>query len=469
MMKKVKLQTPHPFVILFIVMALITLATHFIPAGLYNRIVGADGRELVDPESFRLIESTPAGISDLLLAIPSGFSEAVDIISFTLFIGAGVAVINKIGLIPAAVESLAIKFQNKQFLVIPILMLAISFFNAVSGVDELSLLCVSILMPLILKLGFDSVTTIGLIFAASAAGFSAALFNPFTIAISQKIAGLPLYSGTGYRLVTFIVFTSVAIAYVMRYAVRVLKNPVISLTYEADLEKREKLTAEMETVTSGGKLNTRQKAAALFAGGAMVFMIYNLLKNGWDMPQMGACFLVIETGCGIIAGERLSDTCNTLLAGCNDMMFAALLIGIARGISVIMTNANILDTIVYYIANVLQHIPASITIVGIFLSVTILEIFISSGSGKAAVIFPILAPLSDLLHITRQTTVLAYQFGDGFTNYFWPTSGIMHACLGKAGVSYSKWLKFYVPLLVIFTILSIIFLLIAQNIQFGPF
>ena len=151
------------------------------------------------------------------------------------------------------------------------------------------------------------------------------------------------------------------------------------------------------------------------------------------------------------------------------MMFAALLIGIARGISVIMTNANILDTIVYYIANVLQHIPASITIVGIFLSVTILEIFISSGSGKAAVIFPILAPLSDLLHITRQTTVLAYQFGDGFTNYFWPTSGIMHACLGKAGVSYSKWLKFYVPLLVIFTILSIIFLLIAQNIQFGPF
>ena len=152
----------------------------------------------------------------------------------------------------------------------------------------------------------------------------------------------------------------------------------------------------------------------------MVFMIYNLLKNGWDMPQMGACFLVIGTGCGIIAGERLSDTCNTLLAGCNDMMFAALLIGIARGISVIMTNANILDTIVYYIANVLQHIPASITIVGIFLSVTILEIFISSGSGKAA-------------------------------------------------VSYSKWLKFYVPLLVIFTILSIIFLLIAQNIQFGPF
>ncbi len=198
-------------------------------------------------------------------------------------------------------------------------------------------------------------------------------------------------------------------------------------------------------------------------------MIYNLLRGGWDLPQMSASFLVIGVGCGIIAGMKLSDTCDTILLGCNDMMFAALMIGIARDISVIMTSGNILDTVVYYIANALQHIPASITVLGIFLAVPLLNCLIGSASGKSAIIFPILAPLSDLLHITRQTTVLAYQFGDGFTNYFWPTAGLMHACIGKAGVSYTQWIKFYTPILLIYMAMSGVFLLIAQAIQYGPF
>ncbi len=203
------------------------------------------------------------------MAIPTGFSQAADIICFTLFIGAGVAVINKIGLIPAAVESLASRYQDKGLFVIPVLMIAISFFNAISGTDELCLLYVPILMPLVLKLGFDSVTAIGLILVGSAAGFAAALFNPFSIAISQKIAGLPLYSGTGFRVITLVVFTTVAILYALRYAKKVLKDPTISPTYQADLEKREKIIAASEE-TKGLKLNGRQKIAALFAGGDFV-------------------------------------------------------------------------------------------------------------------------------------------------------------------------------------------------------
>ena len=151
------------------------------------------------------------------------------------------------------------------------------------------------------------------------------------------------------------------------------------------------------------------------------------------------------------------------------MMLGALLIGVATAVSVVMTQGQILDTTVHGLAQVLQSLPAGVAIIGILISVTLLNLFIGSASGKAVAIFPIISPLASLLGITQQSAVLAYQFGDGFTNYIWPTSGMMWGCLGMAGVSYKKWCKFYIPILLIFIIMAVIFLLISQAIQYGPF
>ena len=207
--------------------------------------------------------------------------------------------------------------------------------------------------------------------------------------------------------------------------------------------------------------------ATIMAG---VFLIlFGLLKLGWDLPQMSACCIVIGAGTGIISGAGVNKTCDYMVDGCKDMMLGALMIGIARAVSVVMTQGQILDTIVHALAGVLNHLPAAFAIIGIFLVVTLLNFFIGSASGKAVALFPIISPLASVLGITQQCAVLAYQFGDGFTNYIWPTSGWMWGCLGEAGVSYQKWCKFYLPILAVFTVMACVFLIIAQMIQYGPF
>ena len=468
MEKKKELKIPHAFVILVFVIAMMSVATHFIPAGSYERIAGPDGRMLVDPDSFSYIESTPVGIGDFLMSIPNGLSESVDIVVFTLLIGAAIAVVSHIGILPRGIEALANAFQNKGVWLIPVLMFAIALCDALIGTCELCLLYVPLLMPLMLKMGFDSMPAIGTIFVGSAAGFTAALTNPFSIAISQKIVGLPLYSGMGLRLVTFVCFVTVGAAYVMRYARKVLTDPAKSMTYAEDQEKKARIFEEAKN-QKNEEMTGRQKLASAFSLAVVAYMVFGLLKMGWDLPQMSVCCIVIGAGAGIISGAGASKTCDYMVAGCNDMMLGALMIGIARAVSVVMTQGQILDTIVHSLATLLNDLPASMAIIGIFLVVTLLNFFIGSASGKAVALFPIISPLASVLGITQQCAVLAYQFGDGFTNYIWPTSGFMWGSLGAAGVSYQKWCKFYIPILAVFMVMSCVFLIIAQAIQYGPF
>ena len=446
--KKQEFKMPHAFAILTLVIAIMCIVTWIIPAGVYQRMEGPDGRMIVNPDSFAYVENTPVGLGGFLLAIPTALSQSVNIIMFTLLIGSAITVVNQIGILPLGIEVLANTFKDKGVWLLPILMFAIALCDALIGTSELCLLWVPLLLPLILEVGFDSMTAIGTVFVASAVGFTAALTNPFSIAIPQNIVGLPLYSGIGFRAVTFVFFFVVVSAYGLRYAGKIKKDPTKSMTYHEDMEK---------------------KAAGIFAALVLAYMIYGLLRLGWDMPEMSACCIVIAAGAGLISGFGVNKTCDAIVDGCKDMMLGALLIGVATAVSVVMTQGQILDTIVHGLAQVLQSLPAGVAIIGILISVTLLNLFIGSASGKAVAIFPIISPLASLLGITQQSAVLAYQFGDGFTNYIWPTSGMMWGCLGMAGVSYKKWCKFYIPILLIFIIMAVIFLLISQAIQYGPF
>ena len=466
--KKKEFKMPHAFAILTLVIAIMCIVTWIIPAGVYQRMEGPDGRMIVDPGSFAYVENTPVGLGGFLLAIPTALSQSVNIIMFTLLIGSAITVVNQIGILPRGIEVLANTFKDKGVWLLPILMFAIALCDALIGTSELCLLWVPLLLPLILEVGFDSMTAIGTVFVASAVGFTAALTNPFSIAIPQNIVGLPLYSGIGFRAVTFVFFFVVGSAYVMRYAGKIKKDPTKSMTYHEDMEKKAALLAEAE-VRESTALSGRQKAAGIFAALVLAYMIYGLLRLGWDMPEMSACCIVIAAWAGLISGFGINKTCDAIVDGCKDMMLGALLIGVATAVSVVMTQGQILDTIVHGLAQVLQSLPAGVAIIGILISVTLLNLFIGSASGKAVAIFPIISPLASLLGITQQSAVLAYQFGDGFTNYIWPTSGMMWGCLGMAGVSYKKWCKFYIPILLIFIIMAVIFLLISQAIQYGPF
>lgn len=466
--KKKEFKMPHAFAILMVVIAIMCVVTWIIPAGVYERVEGPDGRMLVDPDSFSYVEKTPVGIWGFLMSIPTALSQSVNIIMFTLLIGAAVTVVNQIGVLPRGIEALAEAFKDKGVWLLPILMFTIALVDALIGTCELVLLYVPLLLPLILKMGFDSVTVMGTVFVGSAAGFTAALTNPFSIAIPQNIVGLPLYSGIGFRAIAFVCFVAAGCIYVMLYAHKVKKDPAKSMTYQEDMEKKSALLAQAASKQSI-RLTGRQKAAGLFAAAVLFCMIYGLMRLGWDMPEMSACCIVIAVGAGLISGAGVNKTCDAMVDGCKDMMLGALLIGVATAVSVVMTQGQILDTIVHGLAGVLQGLPAGVAIVGILIAVTLLNFLIGSASGKAVAVFPIISPLASLLGITQQSAVLAYQFGDGFTNYIWPTSGFMWACLGITGVSYKKWCKFYIPILLIFVAMAAVFLLIAQAINYGPF
>jgi uncharacterized ion transporter superfamily protein YfcC len=467
MKKGIKL--PHPFVILTFVIAVMSILTHFIPAGMYNRVVNDIGVKVVDPNTFQYIAGSPVTIIQFLTSIPRGFVEAGWIVAMTLFVGSGFAVVQKIGVIPAMIEGLARKFKGGSLAIVPILLFVFALIDSFIGTPELMVVYIPIIVPLMLRLGFDSITACAVVICGSAAGFSAALTNPFTIAIGQKLCGLPLYSGWEFRIGTFVITWLIGCCYVLHYARKILKNPEKSPMYQDDIVKRNKIIEQASKSNTDYSLNTRQKIGGLLALFLFVLMIAGIVLFKWDMPEMCAIFLLIGVGAGLIAGMNLDDLCQTLMEGCQDMMIGALVIGLSRSISVVMTDGQITDTIVHAISIFLVNLPTSIAVIGVLLAVTALNFVIPSGSGKAVVLFTILAPLADVLHISRQTMVLTYQFGDGFTKDLWPTSGYFMAAISLAGVPWQRWAKFYIPLVCIWFVSSFVMLLVAQAINLGPF
>jgi len=467
-MKKDKrnFQMPHTMAILFCLLLFLSILTYLIPAGSYDRVTSATGTTVVDPDSFLYVESSPISFMGLLASITTGFTGVASGISLIIFSGGAIMILRRIGLIDAAMSALACKFEGKGIIVIPILMTVFALVDNFIGMPELCMVYIPIVMPLMLRLGFDSITCMATVVLGSAAGFSAAATNPFTVGIAQKVCELPLYSGWQYRIGVLTMTLLVGIAYVMHYGKQVLKDPTTSSVYFDDISKREKYLSQTNTADD---FTFRKKTAGIWSVIVFLLMISGTLLFRWDMPELTGMLLLMGVGAGLIAGLDVRSICNAISEGCKDTMLGVIYITLARSMYVILSEGNIIDSIVHFMAEILSSLPAWLTVIGVLLVVTVLNFFISSGSGKAVMLFPVLSPLADLCGITRQTAVLAYQLGDGFTNMFWPTNGIQGACLGIAEIPWSKWAKFYAPLLCMWYVVAIIALFIAQAINLGPF
>lgn len=466
--KKKKMHVPHTFIILLGLILLISILTYIIPAGAYDRYPDeATGRMLVDPESFHEVEKNPTDIIHFFSSSVDGMVDAGYVVVLTFAVGGGFFVLEKAGIITSAISMLARKLKNRGIILIPILMIVFALLDCFVGMCELTMVYVPILLPLMLAMGYDSMTAAATALVGSQIGFTLALANPFTTIIGQKISGLPLMSGWGYRLIWMIAFLAVGIWYICRYATKVKKNPESSSMFEIDKKTRLELgDTDIETVAP---LNTRQKIAGLVSIAIFIVMIIGVILWGWDMPEIGGAFVAIGIIGGLIAGMSGEEICQAFIEGCGRVLEGALIIGVSRGIAVVMTNANIIDTIVHFFGTLLQGVPGVLSAVGMMVAQTIIEFFISSGSGQAVATMPIMAPLADLIGVTRQTAVMACQFGDGLTNILYPVSGYFIASIGLAHVPYEKWVKFFMPLLCIEWVMAIACMIIAQVIQWGPF
>jgi len=460
-------KVPHTFIILLGLILVVAILTYIIPAGVYDRYYDeTTGRELVDPESFHEVEKNPTSIIEFFSSSVDGMVDAGYVVVLTFAVGSGVYVLEKAGIVTAAIQTLTRKLRGRGIFIIPILMAVFALLDCFVGMCELTMVYVPILLPLMLAMGFDSMTAAATALIGSQVGFTLALANPFTTIIGQKISGLPLMSGWQFRLVFLLIFLTIGILYVCRHANKVYKDPQSSLMYEIDLQTKKELGSSL---TESKTLNTRQKIAGLAAVIIFVIMVYGVINWGWDMPQIGGSFVAIGIVGGILAGMSGNEICQAFIEGSERVLEGALIIGVSRGIAVVMQNAQIQDTIVHFFGNVLQGIPSSLAAVGMMVAQTILEFFISSGSGQAVATMPIMAPLADIIGVTRQTAVMALQFGDGLTNIFYPVSGYFIATLGLAKVPYDKWVKFFFPLLLVEWVLAIAAMIIAQAIQWGPF
>ncbi|XKE44826.1 AbgT family transporter [Halomonas organivorans] len=459
------LQIPHIYVILFIFIALASIATYFVPAGEYDRIPGPNGRTTIDAESFQFVESTPVGLTDFMLAIPNGLMSAGQVVFFTFMIGGMFMVLRRTGIIEIGVDKLTRRFANQRLLMIPVLMTVFAVIATIIGTQELALVYVPVILPLMIALRFDSVTAAAVALCATTAGFTTGVLNPINTGLGQQLANLPLYSGFGLRALAFAAILGAGIFFVMRYARRVQQDPTQSLMLD-DPAEAEKRQAYQHATTEGAlTASPRQKLAALATFAFLALLVYGVLAQGWFMMEMAGLFIIMGVTVGLIAGLTTEDICEGFNKGFRDVLVGAMIAGVARGVAVVLEDGQIMDTLVFGLGNLVGELPTLLSAIGMYFAQLGFNFVVPSGSGQALVTMPIMGPLADLIGVTRQTAVLAYQLGDGIGNILYPTSGYFMATLALAGVPWQKWVKFFFPLFCTWVLISLCFLMFAQATQ----
>lgn len=446
---------PDTLVIASIILLIFIGLTWIIPAGEYSREL-LNGRNVLVPGSYQEVVSSPQGIASFFTAPLKGFVSAAEIIAFIFIVGGAFGMMTATGAIEAGLQGL-VGWSNKHTLykkiIIPIITIIFSIAGATFGMSEEVLIFILITIPMSKAMKLDPIVGVAIPFVGAGVGFAGAVSNPFTIGIAQAIAEVPLFSGWEYRIFIWCVFTTIGVAYIMRYVMKISEDPSKSLMPDSMA-----VDDELENTAKIMFTWRRMIVLILFALG-IVALVIGVAKYSWYMIEIGGLFFAIGVISCIVCGIHLDKMSDGFVKGAKDMMTAALVVAFCKGILIIASDGKIIDTVLHGIASVVNELPKVASIEAMFLFQSALNTFLPSGSGQAALTMPIMAPLSDLLGISRQIAVLAFQFGDGLTNLIIPTSGVTMGVLSIAKIPYEVWVKWMGPLLLILMITAGILLL----------
>lgn len=486
------------------------------------RLINGTERTVIVDNSFHSVDASPQSyqVFEVLL---EGFVKQSGIIAFLLIIGGAFQVLNSSKSVNAGIlaflrfsrtieKHAVVKNIGVHNVVIAMIIVLFSTFGAVFGMSEETLPFVLIIVPLAISMGYDSLTGLCMVYVAAHVGFSGAVLNPFTVGLAQGLSELPLFSGYPYRFFCWIMLTGSLIAIVLWYAARVKKNPESSLMYEADRYWRSQQLQEIEvsaakttrsawivyvlvsaslmlfsfyypkTVLSIGEnsvsfyaipvLSTLFVLTGYFAlrksnqffilsilGFTVLFLIIGVMGYNWYITEISAIFLAMGLLSGYANGNNTNQIIDQFLIGAKDILSAALVVGLASGIILILQEGHIIDTILYNLALMMSQTGQVFTIGIMYLIQTVINVIIPSGSAKAALTMPIMAPFSDVVGLSRQATVMAFQFGDGFTNMITPTSGVLMGALQMAKIPYAVWVKWFGKFLLFFIVLGFLLLI----------
>lgn len=497
-----------------------------------TKLVNGVERTIIVDNSFHHIDSAPQ-TWEIFAALFKGFEQQAGIIIFILMLGGAFWIMNASKSIDVGIFAFLkftkklerIKLVRKlgvNNIILTLIMTMFSAFGAIFGMSEETIAFIIIIVPLAISMGYDSITGVCIVFVAAGLGFAGAILNPFTIGIAQGLSDLPLFSGIEYRIFCWIVINIIGFAFILRYANKVKKNPKLSPVYEQDEEWRKRGQSDVEDVkyytpisawiTYLGILGTMIAfsfyfpsttlkignsetithavpiATVLFAIMGLVslrksvhffilnillftiiFLIVGVMGYQWYIMEIAALFLAMGVTSGIAMKNSADDIVKLFLEGVKDILSAALIVGLAGGIIIILQDGKIIDTILDSLASTMQN-AGKVTSVGImYIIQNLINVIIPSGSAKAALTMPIMAPFSDVIGLSRQATVMAFQFGDGFTNMITPTSGVLIGVLGVARVPYEKWVKWVWPLILTMVIIGFLLLIPTATMQLNGF
>ena len=473
-MRRPEFKVPHVFLLLAGVILICALLGYVVPSGQYQRrtaTIEGHERTLLVPGTYEHLdkrvtprsvllgedaaegEAVPVGLHGYLTAIPRGLEKQAGIIFFIFVVGGVFGILQRTGVITAAIGRLLRRFENNAAPLTIALMLALAVGGSTLGMGEEFIPLVPLFLVVSRRLGYDRVYGMALVILAADVGFAASTTNPFTVIVAQGIAEVPLYSGMGLRIVFFFVAIALAMIHLLRYGARIRRDPSLSLAPADDLIDEAPADAE--------RYESHHTPILLACAAIFAFILFATQRYGWWMADMAGGFLLMGVVAALLARLPAEEAVKSFVAGMREMTVAAMVVGFARGIEIVLSDARIMDTIVHGAAGVLQQVPRQLAVLGMLCYESCLNLLIPSGSGQAAVSMPLMAPLSDIIGVSRQTAVFAFTCGDGLSNMVIPTSGILMAMLALARIPYGKWLRFMLPLFGQLMLLAAAFLMLS--------
>ncbi|WP_281648235.1 YfcC family protein [Parendozoicomonas sp. Alg238-R29] len=464
-----KFKFPSAYTVLIAIIVFVASLTYIIPAGQYDRVMNeALGKEVPVAGTYQVVESTPQGFIDVIMAPIAGFYDpasyeagAIDVALFVLIIGGFLGVVTRTGAIDAGIAQVTKALEGREKWMIPILMTLFAAGGTSYGMAEETLPFYMLLIPVVIAAGYDSLTGVAIVMLGAGIGVLGSTVNPFATVIASDAASISFTDGMNLRLAILGLGFVITCAYVMRYAEKVRKNPKESLVAdqkECNEEFFLKNGAEVLEFTASRKL-----ILVLFAV-TFGIMIWGVSSGGWWMAEMSALFLVASIVIGLLGRLSEEELTDTFVDGARDLLGVAFVIAIARGIVVIMNAGNITDTILFWCENAVTGLSEMVFINVMYWIQVVLSFFIPSTSGLAVLSMPVMAPLADFANVSRDLVVTAYQSASGVVNLITPTSGVVMGGLAIGRVSYAKWVKFVMPLVGILTVFVMVMLSVATMI-----
>ena len=464
--KKFKLRMPHVYTLIFALIVLMAILTWIVPSGQFERTVmdtAAGEREVVVAGTYSSVDKVSdegdlrQGLSAVLQAPAKGIQSAIEVIAFVFIVGGVFQILAKTNALHMGITSLIKKLGKKEILIIPILMALFSLGGSTFGMSNELVPFYILLMPILLEIGYDSMTTFLVVCLGASVGYAASTINPFNVLIAQGIAGIQGNPQLVFRMIQWVIVTGLCIGFTTYRALKVQKRPELSICYKDDIEKRKDFIVD----TKEEKMTGRQKAVLVIFVLGMALVVFGLIKYGWYMNELGMVFLGMGILIGIVGGLKEKEICEEFIAGCKDITFAAILIGICSGISVILSDGMIIDTILNAMANAVSGTSNVFCIVVMYIIQSLATLLVPSSSGLAALTMPVMAPLCDLRGFNPEAAVTVLQYANQFTNIMSPVAGTTVAGLAICRISFPQWWKTAWKLFIVLTVLGIGFGIIS--------